>query len=265
MSKQRIRVKHQKTLRQTVLIFTLMIILFCVSYYATPLNLSYLSKGITKIGGIMNQFFHPDFTVLSSFLSGLWDTLAIAFVGLVTALLFSCPLSFLVARNTAPSKHIAQIIRVLFSFIRAVPITIWGLIGAASIGFGSQAGVLGLFLPTMSYLVRVLSERIEEGGNEIYEALSAVGAPWIVIMFKGLFVQLLPQFLSVIMLRFELTATETISLGMVGIAGIGYALNMSIGMYKFSVAIVGIILIYITMLLIETLSRLTVNLIRKDR
>lgn len=264
MNEQKIRVKHKQTLHQTILFAVCMSVLFLIACIATPLDFSYVSEGYKKIGGIVDQFVHPNLDSIPNYVSALVDTLSIALVGLLTALLFSLPLSFVVANNTTPSTLLSKILRVILSFIRSVPITIWGLIGAASIGFGSQAGVLGLFLPTMSYLIRVLSQRIEEGGNDVIEALHACGAPWIVVMYKGVCTQLLPQIITTITMRFELTVSETIALGMVGIAGIGYTLNMAIGTYQFSLAIVGILIIYITMVIIEFVTQYITRCIRKD-
>lgn len=262
---KRIRVKHGPTQRQNRRFIVGATILVIVSLWYVKLDFSMFVANIDKTYGIIGRLLNPNWTMALPYFTSFIDTLAIAFVALLTALLFALPIAYLTASNTAPFSKLARVLLTLFSLIRAVPITIWGLVGAASIGFGSQAGVLGLFLPTISYLARILAQRIEEAGYDIIEAMSASGTPWIVMVFRGLTQELMPQLIATVALRFELTTSETISLGMVGIAGIGYTLNMSIGTYNFENASMGILIIFMGMWITEYTTRRLVSWIRKER
>lgn len=265
VARKRIRVKHGPTQRQNRRFMVGATILVIVSLWYVKLDFSMFVANIDKTYGIIGRLLNPNWTMALPYLTSFIDTLAIAFVALLTALLFALPIAYLTASNTAPFPKLARVLLTLFSLIRAVPITIWGLVGAASIGFGSQAGVLGLFLPTISYLARILAQRIEEAGYDIIEAMSASGTPWLVMVFRGLTQELMPQLIATVALRFELTTSETISLGMVGIAGIGYTLNMSIGTYNFENASMGILIIFIGMWITEYTTRRMVSWIRKER
>lgn len=265
VARKRIRVKHGPTQRQNRRFMVGATILVIVSLWYVKLDFSMFVANIDKTYGIIGRLLNPNWTMALPYLTSFIDTLAIAFVALLTALLFALPIAYLTASNTSPFPKLARVLLTLFSLIRAVPITIWGLVGAASIGFGSQAGVLGLFLPTISYLARVLAQRIEEAGYDIIEAMSASGTPWLVMVFRGLTQELMPQLIATVALRFELTTSETISLGMVGIAGIGYTLNMSIGTYNFENASMGILIIFIGMWITEYTTRRMVSWIRKER
>ena len=264
-ARKRIRVKHGPTQRQNRRFIVGATILVFVSLWYVKLDFSMFVANIDKTYGIIGRLLNPNWTLALPYLTSFIDTLAIAFVALLTALLFALPIAYLTASNTAPFPNLARVLLVLFSLIRAVPITIWGLVGAASIGFGSQAGVLGLFLPTISYLAKILAQRIEEAGYDIIEAMSSSGTPWIVMVFRGLTQELMPQLIATVALRFELTTSETISLGMVGIAGIGYTLNMSIGTYNFENASMGILIIFMGMWITEYTTRRMVSWIRKER
>ncbi|CAM4216944.1 PhnE/PtxC family ABC transporter permease [Erysipelothrix aquatica] len=265
VARKRIRVKHGPTQRQNRRFMVGATILVIVSLWYVKLDFSMFVANIDKTYGIIGRLLNPNWTMALPYLTSFIDTLAIAFVALLTALLFALPIAYLTASNTAPFPKLARVLLTLFSLIRAVPITIWGLVGAASIGFGSQAGVLGLFLPTISYLARILAHRIEEAGYDIIEAMSASGTPWLVMVFRGITQELMPQLIATVALRFELTTSETISLGMVGIAGIGYTLNMSIGTYNFENASMGILIIFIGMWITEYTTRRMVSWIRKER
>ena len=186
VARKRIRVKHGPTQRQNRRFMVGATILVIVSLWYVKLDFSMFVANIDKTYGIIGRLLNPNWTMALPYLTSFIDTLAIAFVALLTALLFALPIAYLTASNTAPFPKLARVLLTLFSLIRAVPITIWGLVGAASIGFGSQAGVLGLFLPTISYLARILAQRIEEAGYDIIEAMSASGTPWLVMVFRGI-------------------------------------------------------------------------------
>ncbi|TLG75476.1 PhnE/PtxC family ABC transporter permease [Culicoidibacter larvae] len=252
---RRIHIKHKKTARQQLLFFLGAILVFFVALSQVNIDFSYLQKGVGKINMLLLELSSPNLSALPAFLFGLMETLSIAFVGLAVSATIALPLVFLSASNTSPNKTLAKGIRLIMVIVRAVPITIWGLIAAASVGFGSLAGILGLFFPITAYLVRTLTNRVEENSNEVIEALQSTGATWLQVMLKGVFIQIYPQFLASITLRYEMNVAEVVSLGMVGIAGIGYRLNMSISMYDFNTASTGIIIVYCTMLLLEIISK----------
>ncbi len=263
-TKKTIRIGHKKTKQQSQIFLVVTIALFFLALTRIQLDFSYVQSGAGKTMGLLSQLLQPDFSVLGSYLVGLAQTLAIAFLGLGFSVILSFFLVFLVAENTAINKVLANVIKAIMTFIRAIPITIWVLIAAASVGFGSLAGVLGLLFPTTAYLVRILSGRVEESGADTIEALRACGATWLQIVFKGVFVELFPQFLTTIAMRYELSVSEAVVLGMVGVAGIGYRLNMSIGTYQFQVAATGILVVYIAMLTLELVSKKVVTIIKRE-
>lgn len=255
---------HRKTQRQGRIFFGSTVLLFFFSLTQTDFDFSYAIKGMDKTRKIIGELFQPDMAAVIPYLEGLWQTLAIAMLGLGFSVILAVGLVFFTASNTTPNPLVSKVIKVIMVFIRAIPITIWALIAAASVGFGSLAGLLGLLFPTTSYLVRILSERVEESGGGTIEAMNACGATWLEMCFKGILVELFPQFLATIALRYELSVSESVVLGMVGVAGIGYRLNMSIGTYNFRVASTGIIIVYVTMLCLEIISKKIVTVIKGE-
>ncbi|WP_246031596.1 PhnE/PtxC family ABC transporter permease [Salibacterium salarium] len=135
--------------------------------------------------------------------------------------------------------------------IRSVPTPVWVLIAVAGIGFGPMAGVIGLLFPTTAFLVKAFSAQIEEEGNEIIEAIQSVGGTWWHIIFKGLIPVLLTGLISTLGVRFELDVHESVILGMVGAGGIGYLLEQYIQYYHFSDLMLGILLVFVTMFVLE--------------
>ncbi|MFD1954200.1 PhnE/PtxC family ABC transporter permease, partial [Paenibacillus thailandensis] len=178
----------------------------------------------------------------------------IAFLAVVLSVVLAVLLAFLIAENITPVKWAGRILRYVLLIIRTVPTTIWVLLAVASMGFGNMAGVLGLLFPTTSYLIKAFAAQIEETGDDTIEAMRAVGASWLQIVFKGLLPGLALPFLATISFRFEMEVAETVMLGMVGAGGIGVLLQDYISYYEFADLAMGVIIVFITIFSVELIS-----------
>ena len=83
----------------------------------------------------------------------------------------------------------ANVVKAVVAFVRAVPTILWVLIFAVSAGLGSVSAVAGLTFHSASYLIKAYSESIEELDGGTIEALKAWlaregGVDWSAIM-KG--------------------------------------------------------------------------------
>src|SRR5690625_7842382 len=70
-------------------------------------------------------------------------------------------------------------------------------------------------------LGKLYSETIESIDMSIVEAMEATGANWIQVLFYGVIPQVLPEFLSYAIYRFEIDIRASSILGIVGAGGIG--------------------------------------------
>lgn len=253
-SSKKIPIAHRSTQRQTRLFFSIAVILFIICLSFLDLSMKQFMNGLTSLPAIMDKVMTISFASFGDLAAGMLTSLVIAFLAIVISVVISVLLSFLIAENIMPNKIIGRLLRYVLLIIRTIPTTIWVLLAVASMGFGSMAGVLGLLFPTASYLIKSFAAQIEESGDETIEAMRAVGASWLQIVFKGLLPGLLMSFLGIISFRFEMEVAETVMLGMVGAGGIGVLLQDYISYYEFADLALGIIIVFITIFTVELVS-----------
>ncbi|MFV0558013.1 MAG: PhnE/PtxC family ABC transporter permease [Enterococcus sp.] len=197
------------------------------------------------------------FTILS-FLTSLGITVGLAvlttMLGSFTALVFALG----TARNLS-HRHLSNFIRMLMSFIRAVPTILWVMIFSILIGLGANAAIIGMSFHSIAYLTKVYSESIEELDSGVIEALQACGASWWQIIFQGVFPTCLTALLSWTFIRFEINFTNAIAVGAAaGAGGLGFQLAMISGFY-FDFHEIGI-LVYLILAVVVILEIISVKL-----
>lgn len=253
-SGKKIKIAHRKTQVQNRLFFASAAVLFLVCIGFLDLSWEQFRSGLSSIPNIGSKVMTISFDALPELTDGMLTSIIIAFLTVVISVVISILLAFLIAENITPVKWAGRVLRYALLVIRTVPTTIWVLLAVASMGFGSMAGVLGLIFPTSSYLIKSFAAQIEESGDETIEAMRAVGASWLQIVFKGLLPGLLLPFLAIVSFRFEMEVAETVMLGMVGAGGIGVLLQDYISYYEFADLALGIIIVFVTIFAVELVS-----------
>lgn len=107
----------------------------------------------------------------------IWDTINIATLGTLMALIIAVPVAFCAARNTTPS---ALFVRPVALFIiassRSINSLIWALMLVTIIGPGILAGVIAIGFRSIGFCAKLLYEGIEEIDETQVEAINATGA-----------------------------------------------------------------------------------------
>jgi phosphonate transport system permease protein len=159
----------------------------------------------------------------------LWDTLNMATLGTLLALVMAVPVAFLAARNTTPS---ATFIRPVALFIivatRSINSLIWALLLVAVIGPGVFAGLLAIAFRSIGFCAKLLYEAIEEIDPTQVEAITATGASRWQVMAYGIVPQIMPAFAGISVFRWDINIRESTVLGLVGAGGIGLQLQSSL-------------------------------------
>jgi len=159
----------------------------------------------------------------------IWDTLNIATMGTILAIIMAVPVAFLAARNTTPS---ALVIRPLALLIivstRSINSLIWALLLIAIIGPGVFAGVIAIAIRSIGFCAKLLYEAIEEIDASQVEAITATGASRWQVMAFGIVPQIMPAFAGIAVFRWDINIRESTVLGLVGAGGIGLQLSASL-------------------------------------
>lgn len=159
----------------------------------------------------------------------LWDTLNIATIGTIMALMMAVPVAFLAARNTTPSKlFIRPIALLIIVSSRSINSLIWALLLVKILGPGIFAGLIAIAIRSVGFCAKLLYEAIEEIDETQVEAITATGASRWQIMVYGIVPQIMPAFAGIAVFRWDINLRESTVLGLVGAGGIGLQLQGSL-------------------------------------
>ena len=215
--------------------------------------------GVRVASNILRSIFSPNTDYLFNFSSRsavpflLLETTAIAFLGTIIGTVISIPIAFLSSRNIVP-KWMASIGVSIIVVIRTFPAVVYGLMFIRVTGPGAFTGVLTLSVASIGMIAKLFIEVIEDLDPGIIEALDASGCNTIQKIQYGIIPQLLSNFASTAIYRFEINVKYATILGMVGAGGIGAPLIFAINAFRWSdvgALLIGLILL---VLVIEAVS-----------
>lgn len=146
---------------------------------------------------------------------------ALATLGGMAGALLLC---FPAAANLAPHRAIYLVARRTLELFRCVPDIVYALILVWTFGVGPLAGILAIMLHTVGALGKLFAEAVENADMRPWEALTATGASWVQCVRFAILPQVLPNFLSYVLLRFEINVRGATVIGFVGAGGIGQEL-----------------------------------------
>jgi phosphonate transport system permease protein len=181
-------------------------------------------------------------------------TINIAIVSTLVGFLFALPLSFVVARNMTPAFLPRVPVKRLLEILRAFPeIVIAGLF-AAILSVGPVAAIVAVSLHTIGALGKLFYEVAENIDMKPVEGVKAVGANWLERVRFGALPQVLPNFMSYVLLRLELNVRASTIIGAVGGGGIGEELKLSISRGFGAKTLALMLLLFVTIVAVDQLS-----------
>ena len=159
----------------------------------------------------------------SELLSRSVETAQMSVVAISIAVLFSLAVCPLAARGgTSPARQaVGWLARQLLLLTRAVPPPVWALLVLFVIYPGPLPGALALGIYTFGILGRLFAEVMEDLDRRPKDALSAIGASSWVSFAYATVPGASGQLISYSLYRWEVTARETVIVGLVGAGGLG--------------------------------------------
>lgn len=189
-------------------------------------------------------------------LSSMLETVAMAYLGSMLALVLSLPLGFLGARNVIPARIFRFFTRRLFDGMRGLDQLIWALVFVRAVGLGPIAGILAICIADTGVLSKLFAEAIENTDRKQVEGITATGASFVSSLRFAVLPQVLPVMISQTLYQIESNSREATILGLVGAGGIGLRLSERIQINAWDQVAYVIVLILITVALIDNLSRM---------
>jgi len=175
------------------------------------------------------SFFSPDTSIILKTVRALIVTVFMAMTATAFAVMVAVPLSFLAARNLMRGligRSIYTVIRVTMSIIRSIEPVVWAIFFLVwvRVELAPFAGMLALFVHSVSDLTKLYAERLESIDPGLIEAITATGANRLQVLRYAVIPQIVNPYISFTLYRWDINIRMATVVGVVGGGGIGQAL-----------------------------------------
>jgi len=224
------RLTEGRGLLTLILAATLLWSVFSVEWGADLLQ----RGGFTFVAEVLAALFSldlsPDF--LRIVFKAAWTTVTYAVAGITLALAIGLPLGA-IASGTLTRSPVARWVsvgglRLLLAFMRAIHELIWAWLFVIAIGLSPMAAVLALAIPYGGILGRIFAELLNDVPKQPLRALRSSGASEMQVFFYGRQAAAFPDMLSYAFNRFECAIRSAAVFSFVGIAGLGFQIQLSL-------------------------------------
>ncbi len=209
------------------------------------LRLPVLFAGTTTQGSLAYWMYRLDI-----WLWLLFETSQMAALATLGGAVVATLLCFPAAANLAPTRAVHFAFRRVLELFRSVPDIVYALILVWTFGVGPLAGILAIALHTVGALGKLFAEVVENADMRPWEAVRAAGGTWAHGVRFAILPQVLPNFLSYVLLRFEINVRGATVIGFVGAGGIGQELYtvISFNYYQEIGAIIVLIILAVSLI-----------------
>jgi len=184
----------------------------------------------------------------------LGETVLMAYVGTALGAIGALGLCLLAAANFSPGRWTRIATRRFLEICRTVPELVFALVFVISFGLGPLAGVLAVAIHTLGALGKQFAEVVENGDMKPVDGVSSAGGRWVVAMRFGMLPQVLSNFVSYALLRFEINVRGATIMGFVGAGGIGQDLVEAIRKFYYSDVSAILTLVVLTVFVMDFLT-----------
>lgn len=198
---------------------------------------------------------NPRWDYVEVILVPMWDTINIATLGTLIAIVVAVPMAFLAAHNTTPSRSLIRPLALgVIVTSRSINALIWALLLVLIFGPGLLAGVIAIALRSIGFIGKLLYEAIEEIDPRQVEAVRATGAKPAQVLAYGVVPQIMPAFAGISVYRWDINIREATIIGLVGAGGIGIQLQSSVNTLAWNQVSIIFMAILLTVLVSEWVS-----------
>ena len=224
-------------------LYSMIGILLMVAVLVSGYGLASSMNSGSFLGGLEKFFDYPGeivreawdagsgfFGLVVQFIPALIETLNIAGVATLVGGAAAVVLAFLGSSNLGVKPPVVvPMVRRIMDSMRAFPELIIALFLIFILGSSPVPAMIAVAFHTAGALGKLFSEVNENADADPVEGLASCGADWLQRMRFGVLPQVLPNYLSYFMLRFEINVRASAILGFVGAGGIGTELRRTIG------------------------------------
>jgi phosphonate transport system permease protein len=231
------------------------VFVYCFKLISDKTIWAFVIDAPVQAGDLAARMVPPDWGFIAELKQPLWDTLNIATLGTLIAVIVAVPVAYGAARNTTPSVALVRPVA-LFIIVssRSINSLIWALMLVTIVGPGVFAGIIAIGLRSIGFCAKLLYEAIEEIDESQVEAVQATGASGAQVTAYAIIPQVLPAFAGISVFRWDINIRESTVLGLVGAGGIGLPLNGAITTLAWTQVSLILLVIIATVVLSEWVS-----------
>ena len=245
---------HRFTAAQRVMrsVFYL-VVLIAIAWSLQSIEIipEFLYDAPEQMADLVSRMWPPDLSYVRPTLKGLIETLHIATLGTIIAIVMALPVGLLAARNVTPNLALNLFAKLVFVTSRSINSLVWALLFVAVFGPGPLAGTLAIAFRSIGFTGKLFAEAIEESNKGSIEALTAAGASKLQTLVWGYWPQVRPSFWSIALFRWDINIRESAVLGIVGAGGVGVALDTALNLLYWDQVAVVLIAIFAVVILAE--------------
>jgi len=203
---------------------------------------------------LLRGFVNPQWGVFELASRAMLETLFMAVIGTAIGGLLAFPMAFLAANNLLGSRLLAFPGKTFLVGVRTFPEILFAIIFVAAMRPGPVAGILAMGINSIGFLGKIFSDVVEGIDPGPSEAIRAAGGNDLHVFFYSVVPQVLPEFASYLLYRFEINLRAASILGLVGAGGIGAPLIQRLQFRRWDEISMIMIVIVVVIIVVDTLS-----------
>ncbi|WP_376098348.1 phosphonate ABC transporter, permease protein PhnE [Roseomonas sp. CCTCC AB2023176] len=266
------RQHRRERLRMTLLGLAILIACFLVAAWVSEARPASIAAGLPRVGeyfsrivpdlrwavlfrdwetegSLASWFYRADKWALLLLETANMAAMATAIGGAIALVL-----CFFASRNIARNTWSYVLARRGLEAMRTVPEIVYALILVWAFGIGPLAGIVAIAMHTTGALGKLFSEVVENADLKPWEGVRAAGGTWAQGARYAILPQVAPNFLSYLLLRFEINVRGASVIGFVGAGGIGQELYLVIAQNYYEEISAIVLMIVAVVILIDLLS-----------
>jgi len=203
---------------------------------------------------LLRGFVQPEWSIFGLAFSSMGETFFMAVIGTTIGGALAFPLSFLAAGNLLGGTRFAMPGKTLLVAIRTFPEILLAIIFVAATGPGPTAGIMAMGIHSIGFLGKIFADVIEGIDAGPNEAIRAAGGTSLHVFLYSVVPQVLPEFASYVLYRFEINLRAATVLGLVGAGGIGLPLIQRLQFRRWEEVSMLLIVIIAFVIVVDALS-----------
>ena len=158
-----------------------------VSWRELGVRYVYIETAPENITDLFGRMYPPDTQYAGEMVDPMIQTINIAVIGTILALVMAAPVAYISARNTTPNQATHALGTVIVAGSRSIHSPIWGLMFVILFGTGVLAGILAVAFRSIGFVAKLLSEEID---TTVTDAIRATGGSELDVLVYGILPQI---------------------------------------------------------------------------